>query len=75
MLDDTGRTAVGDAGSRDPIDTLRAIKAARHELDRAEAVAVRRARNANASWQLIALALEVSRQAVHKKYGGSKRKD
>ena len=31
--------------------------------------AVRRARNANASWQLIALALGVSRQAVHKKYG------
>jgi hypothetical protein len=69
MLDDTGRTLVGDADSRDPIDVLRAIKAARGELDRAEALAVRRARNANASWQLIALALEVSRQAVHKKYG------
>jgi len=75
MLDDTGRTLVGDAGSRDPIDVLRAIKAARGELDRAEAIAVRRARNANASWQLIALALEVSRQAVHKKYGGSRRTD
>ena len=69
MLDDTGRTLLGDAGSGDPIDALRAIKAARHDLDRAEAVAVRRARNNNASWQLIALALEVSRQAVHKKYG------
>jgi hypothetical protein len=42
MLDDTGRTLLGDAGSRDPIDTLRAIKAQRHELDRAEAIAVRR---------------------------------
>ncbi|PXA70069.1 hypothetical protein [Cryobacterium arcticum] len=69
MLDDTGRTLLGNAGSGDPIDALRAIKAARHDLDRAEAVAVRRARNNNASWQLIALALEVSRQAVHKKYG------
>ena len=69
MLDDTGRTLIGDAGSGDPFKALRAIKAARGELDRAEAVAVRRARNANASWQLIALALEVSRQAVHKKYG------
>jgi len=69
MLDDTGRTPVGDAGSRDPIDTLREIKRMRGELDRAEALAVRRARNANAPWQLIALALEVSRQAVHKKYG------
>ena len=69
MLDDTGRTLLGDAGSGDPIQALRQIKAARGELDRAEALAVRRARNANASWQLIALALEVSRQAVHKKYG------
>jgi hypothetical protein len=69
MLDDTGRTLLGDAGSRDPIDALRMIRAARHELDRAEALAVRRARNANAPWQLIAMALEVSRQAVHKKYG------
>jgi hypothetical protein len=34
-----------------------------------ESVAVRRARNAGASWQLVALCLEVSRQAVHKKYG------
>ena len=56
MLDDTGRTLLGDAGSGDPIDALRAIKAARHDLDLAEAVAVRRARNNNASWQLIALA-------------------
>jgi biotin operon repressor len=30
---------------------------------------VRRARNRGYSWQLIALALGVSRQAVHKKYG------
>ena len=57
------------AGSDDPIEALRAIDRLRRELDRVEAVAVRRARNANASWQLIALALGVSRQAVHKKYG------
>ena len=36
-----------------------------------EAITVRRARNAGASWQLIALCLEVSRQAVHKRYGRS----
>ena len=69
MLDDSGRTLVGDAGSGDPIETLRSIKRMRGELDRAEAAAVRRARNANAPWQLIALALEASRPALQKKYG------
>ncbi|WP_368498841.1 hypothetical protein [Herbiconiux sp. A18JL235] len=63
------RTLADDAGSDDPIVSLRAVAGLRRELDRVEAVAVRRARTANASWQLIALALGVSRQAVHKKYG------
>jgi DNA invertase Pin-like site-specific DNA recombinase len=62
-------TLAGDAGSDDPIVALRAIAKLRRELDRVEAVAVRRARNANATWQLIAIALGVSKQAVHKKYG------
>lgn len=68
---DTGtlHTLAGEAGADDPYVALRAIASMRSELDRIEAVAVRRARNANASWQLIALALGVSRQAVHKKYG------
>jgi len=57
------------AGSDDPIVALRAIAKLQRELDRAEAVAVRRARVRGASWQLIALCLGVSRQAVHKKYG------
>ena len=64
----TIHTLAGDAGSDDPIVALRAI-AKLSELDRVESVAVRRARNANATWQLIALALGVSKQAVHKKYG------
>ncbi|HEY1529672.1 MAG TPA: hypothetical protein VGF80_02580 [Galbitalea sp.] len=59
------------ANSDDPIAALRAIEKLRKEVDKVEAVAVRRARNANASWQLIALALGVSKQAVHKKYGRS----
>jgi DNA invertase Pin-like site-specific DNA recombinase len=65
----TIHTLAAEAGSDDPIEALRAIARLRRELDRVEAAAARRARNANASWQLIALALGVSRQAVHKKYG------
>ncbi|MCU1424829.1 MAG: hypothetical protein JWM51_1120 [Microbacteriaceae bacterium] len=62
-------TLAGEAGSNDPITALNAIAELHRELDRVEAVTVRAARNAGASWQLIALALGVSRQAVHKKYG------
>lgn len=65
----TIHTLAGDAGSDDPIVALRAIAKLRRELDRVESTAVRRARNANATWQLIALALGISKQAVHKKYG------
>jgi hypothetical protein len=67
----TIHTLAGDAASDDPIQALNAIARLRKELDRVEAIAVRRARNANASWQFIALALGVSKQAVHKKYGRS----
>jgi 23S rRNA maturation mini-RNase III len=68
-MDTTIHTLAGEAGSNDPIQALTAIRKLRKELDRVEAAAVRRARNANASWQLIAMALDVSKQAVHKKYG------
>jgi len=71
MNSDSITTLAGDAGSKDPYEALRAIAKLRAELDRLEGVTVRRARNAGASWQLIALALGVSRQAVHKKYGRS----
>lgn len=67
----TIHTLAASAGSDDPIEALNAIANLRKELDRVEAVAARRARNSGASWQLIALALGVSRQAVHKKYGRS----
>jgi ribosome-associated translation inhibitor RaiA len=69
MSSGTIGTLAAEAGSDDPYTALKAIAKLHKELDRAEAVAVRRARNANASWQLIALALGVSRQAAHKKYG------
>jgi DNA invertase Pin-like site-specific DNA recombinase len=65
----TIHTLAASAGGDDPIEALRAVHRLRRELDRVESVVVRRARTAGASWQLIALALEVSKQAVHKKYG------
>ena len=71
MDHDSIHTLALSAGSDDPIEALNAIAQLRKELDRVEAVAARRAHNAGASWQLIALALGVSRQAVHKKYGRS----
>jgi hypothetical protein len=70
-MDQILATLLGAADSDDPIMALRAIAQMRREIDRVEVVAVRRARNANASWQLIALALGISKQAVHKKYGRS----
>jgi len=67
----TIHTLAASAGSDDPIEALNAIAKLRKELDQVEAVTARRAHNAGASWQLIACALGVSRQAVHKKYGRS----
>jgi len=64
-------TLAASAGSDDPIEALNAIAGLRKELDRVEAVTVRAARNRGASWQLIALALGVTKQAVHKKHGRS----
>jgi DNA invertase Pin-like site-specific DNA recombinase len=73
MDDRSLRTAIAAADGDDPYRALRDIHRTRvslnRELDRAEAIAVRRARTAGSSWQVIAMALEVSRQAVHKKYG------
>lgn len=63
------RTLAGEADSDDPYAALRAIVRMRTELDRKETIAVRRARNAGYSWHTIALALGVSKQAVHKKHG------
>jgi len=46
----------------------------RQELERQEAVLVRRARNEGIVWEQIAACLGVSRQAVHKKHAGGLRR-
>jgi DNA invertase Pin-like site-specific DNA recombinase len=54
----------------DPLVGLDATVRMRQEMERLEAVLVRRARNQGATWERIADALGVSKQAVHKKYRG-----
>ena len=54
--------------STDPSVGLRAVSALRQLLEQLEALQVEKARTDEWSWQEIASALGVSRQAVHKKY-------
>lgn len=58
------------ADDDDPLGALRATATVNAEMSRQEAALVRRARVAGATWLEIAGALGVSKQAVHKKYGG-----
>ncbi|KRD44483.1 helix-turn-helix transcriptional regulator [Cellulomonas sp.] len=57
------------ASAAEPAEGLRAVRALRALADRLEALHVERARRLGWSWQQVADALGVSRQAVHKKYG------
>ncbi|MBW3070266.1 AsnC family protein [Actinomyces sp. 594] len=67
---DAMKTLVGaDDGARAPLKELRRIVNERRQLDAAEELAVRRARNAGYSWTAIGAALGVSKQAVHRRYG------
>lgn len=59
-------------GVADPIEGLAATAELRSELERLEAVLVRRARVQGRTWTEIAAALGVSKQAVHKKHGRGK---
>ena len=58
----------GLAGSRDPQVGLQAVAALRRLLEQLEGLQVSRARELGWSWQAIADELQVTRQAVHKKY-------
>jgi len=70
-MSDAMHTLTAEAGDQNPLAALHAVSELRRELDRHEASLVRRARNLGMGWQMIATALGVSRQAVHKKYGRS----
>ena len=58
------------AGGTDVREGLRAVVALRKLLETLEALQVGNARRQGWSWQEIADALGVSKQAVHKKYAG-----
>ncbi|NDL58679.1 helix-turn-helix domain-containing protein [Phytoactinopolyspora mesophila] len=70
MSDDVLTTLARSAAEDDPLTALAAAGRLRQELERREAVLVRKARNAGVTWAEIAAALGVSKQAVHKKFGG-----
>ena len=61
-------TAVGATSSDDPAIGLRAVRALKRLHEQLEAIQVANARQLGWSWQAIADALGVTRQAVHKKY-------
>ncbi|WP_125773776.1 RNA polymerase subunit sigma-70 [Antribacter gilvus] len=65
----TQSTLVTAASGDDPGDGLRAVRSLRELADRLETLQVERARSLGWSWQEIAEALGVSKQAVHKKHG------
>ena len=67
-------TRLADATtSEDPAVGLEAVAALRDLLESLEALQVESARRHGWSWQRIAEALGVTKQAVHKKHGGGRR--
>jgi hypothetical protein len=64
----------GDAASHDPAVGLAAVASLRDLLEALEQLQVDQARRQGWTWQRIAAALGVSKQAAHKKYGGLRRR-
>jgi hypothetical protein len=73
MHRDAATQLAGDTASGDPAIGLAAVAALRGLLDSLEQLQVGQARERGWTWQQIAAALGVSKQAVHKKYGGGRR--
>ncbi|MCF4122660.1 RNA polymerase subunit sigma-70 [Antribacter sp. KLBMP9083] len=65
----TQNTLVASAAGDDPTEGLRAVRSLRELADRLETLQVERARALGWSWQEVADALGVTKQAVHKKHG------
>jgi len=63
------KVLVESAAGDDPGTGLRAVRSLRELADRLETLQVARARELGWSWQEVADALGVTRQAVHKKHG------
>ena len=63
------RILVGSMDGDNPVNGLQAVAELHREIGRAEEALVRRAHLSGLSWEAIAHALGVSKQAVHKKYG------
>jgi DNA-directed RNA polymerase specialized sigma24 family protein len=64
------QSVAADASSADPAVGLRAVVALYRLAETLEALQVRNARSQGWSWQEIADALGVSKQAVHRKHSG-----
>ncbi len=67
-VSDVSELIADGVSSPDPAVGLRAVRALQRLQERLEAIHVANAREQGWSWQAIADALEVSRQAVHQKH-------